>query len=485
MGALLLADLAIRATDLNVMYTDDGMFSRMEICRRVLSIWNWSFHFGSGAWGYQAILFGIAAGLALALLVGFETRMAAIGSWLMLVSLQHRVPPILSGADILLRMLLFWAMFLPLERVWSLDRWLCQRRGAAIIKGDEGPVLSVASAAILLQMAMMYLFSAIFKSNSGWWRGEVVAGALAHGFYAKPLGAYFLQFPRLLAGLTWGTLVLEWMGPLLLFSPKYTPGLRLGAVAALAAMHVGIGLCLEVDLFSPVSLAGLMLFLPAAFWRNPLRARFSRSSEPVHPFPDPEMPGPQKFPGFSYVTQGTCLLLLIYVMVINLNSLPSHLLARDASVKRGFLRTACGLGQKWNMFDEIPSKNGWYVALAQLKDGSEVDLLRHGAPVDWDKPPFPAGLYPNHRWRKLFREMAYEDIKGYQVFRVPVAEFLCRDWNARNPAEKQVAEFYFIYCTLSHAKAEDKSNLPITYRERLVHLDWSGSEGDLTTVSAP
>src|SRR5689334_7578495 len=34
LGALLLVDLAVRATDLNVMYTDDGMFSRAEICRR-------------------------------------------------------------------------------------------------------------------------------------------------------------------------------------------------------------------------------------------------------------------------------------------------------------------------------------------------------------------------------------------------------------------------------------------------------------------
>jgi len=92
-AALLLIDLAIRAFDLNVMYTDDGMFSRAEICRRATTIWNWSFHFGGGSPGYQALLFGIAAALALALLLGFETRLAVIGSWLMLVSIHHRVPP--------------------------------------------------------------------------------------------------------------------------------------------------------------------------------------------------------------------------------------------------------------------------------------------------------------------------------------------------------------------------------------------------------
>src|SRR5262245_1642878 len=190
MGALLLLDLAIRATDLNVMYTDDGMFSRVEICRRATTVWNWSFHFGSGSWGYQAVLLGIAAALGLMLLTGFETRLATIGSWLMLISIHHRVPAILSGADILLRMLLLWGMFLPLERVWSVDRWLEKLRSNVPTQGGAERVLSIASVAILLQMALMYLFSAIFKSNTQWFRGDVIAGSLAHDFYASPPAAY-------------------------------------------------------------------------------------------------------------------------------------------------------------------------------------------------------------------------------------------------------------------------------------------------------
>lgn len=187
MAVLLLVDLAIRATDLNAMYTDAGMFPRGLIHDHYTS-WHWSFHFGSGTWTGQAILFVIAAGLALALLVGFETRAASVGSWLMLISIHHRVPPILSGADILFRMLLFWAMFLPLERMWSLDRALEKRHGTAGMGGDGPRVLSVASAAILLQIGLMYLFSAMFKSNPVWFRGETIAGILAHDFYASSLG---------------------------------------------------------------------------------------------------------------------------------------------------------------------------------------------------------------------------------------------------------------------------------------------------------
>ncbi|MFO1501578.1 MAG: HTTM domain-containing protein [Verrucomicrobiota bacterium] len=474
-GGLLLADLAIRAGDLGAMYTDEGMFSRVEICRRVSTIWNWSFHFGGGTWNYQALLFGLAAVLALALLAGLETRLATIGSWLMLVSLHHRVPPILSGADLLLRMLLFWGMFLPLGGRWSLDRWRRKRGGDNSTDTSQGPVLSVASAAILLQMALMYLFSAIFKSNSVWFRGETIAGAMAHDFYASPVGAYLLQFPRLLMGLTWATLLLEWIAPVLMFVPKWTGPLRIGCVAALAALHVGIAICLEVDLFSPVSMAGLLLFLPTTFWRRPLSPA-GREAEPEEPaMPDRPLVFGSRRPWLSGAAQGLCLLALVYVLAINLNGLPRQPFAPLAPEEWKPLITGCALGQKWNMFEDVPSRSGWYVARARLRDGSEVDLLRQGAVIDWSKPSFPAGLYPNHRWRKLFREMAYDDEKGYQVFRAPVAEFLCRNWNARHPAAQAVVECDLVYCMQSDVKQPGARNMQMTVRERLVHL-----ENDLT-----
>jgi len=122
------------------------------------------------------------------------------------------------------------------------------------------------------------------------------------------------------------------------------------------------------------------------------------------------------------------------------------------------------------MFEAIPSKDGWYIARAKLNDGSEIDLLRQGRPVDWKKPAFPGRMYPNHFWQKLFREMAYYDAQGFQLLRAPVAEFLCRDWNARHPPEKQVAEFEFIYCMENKAEPANGPGRQIA-REQLVHLD--------------
>jgi hypothetical protein len=370
-GALLLVDLAVRASDLNAMYTDNGMFSRAEVFRHVPTVWNWSFHFGSGSWGYQAMLFAIAGTLAAALLIGFETRLATIGSWLMLLSLHHRVPPINSGADVLLRMLLFWGMFLPLGRVWSVDRWLSNRHVGAAKREDEIPVLSVASAAILLQMALMYFFSGIFKSNPAWFSGQAVAGIFGDDFYAAPLSAYALKFPLTLRLATWGTLALEYVAPVLMLCPWWTARLRLGCIAALGSMHVAIGILLNVGPFSFVSLAGLTLFLPAEFWNTRLLARISRRTEIPEKFSaSPERSVVGRTP-LDYVTGGVCGLLLISLVIVNINSLPSHPLASEAPVKGSFLRTACGFAQKWSMFEGIPTNDGWYVAWAKLRDGSK------------------------------------------------------------------------------------------------------------------
>jgi hypothetical protein len=96
-----------------------------------------------------------------------------------------------------------------------------------------------------------------------------------------------------------------------------------------------------------------------------------------------------------------------------------------------------------------------------------VDLLRGGAPVDWKRPAFPAGMYPNHYWQKLFREMAYDDEQGFQRLRPMVAKYLCRDWNARNGPAKQVEEFEMTYCMAGKGKGASTD----VFRERLVYLD--------------
>ncbi|MBN8247247.1 MAG: HTTM domain-containing protein [Verrucomicrobia bacterium] len=463
---VLLFDLAIRCTDLRAMYTDEGMFPRWEVCYRVSTVWNWSFHFGGGSAGYQAVLFALAGLLGVALLVGWETRLATLGSWLMLVSVQHRVPAILSGSEILLRMLLLWGVFLPLGARWSLDQWRRRRRGGASSPDAATPIRSVASAAILLQMALMYLFSALYKSNGEWFRGEAVAGSLDHEFYGSAFGRSLLSHPNVLSVLTWGTLALEWLGPLVLLFPRSSWKLRVSVLTALVVMHLGIHWALEVGTFSWVAIAGLSLFVPPQLWN-----RIS--------VPDPGgvplggNPSWSGLPMGERIAQSVCGALLGYVILVNVGGLPSSPLSPLAPERWRPMTTGLGLSQRWAMFDTAPSRNGGYFARARLRDGTEVDLLGGGAPVDWSAPMPASRAYPNYFWRKLFREMAYADDQGFQVYRAPVAKYLCRLWNARNPPGKQVAEFEWIYGLRPSSSVRGASGQEWV-RERLLHLEFDG-----------
>ena len=120
-GALILIDLIHRSTDMVAHYTDIGAFPRSAAIENAYSRWTFSLHMMNGTWQVQAVLFVVAAAFAVALMVGYRTRLATIVSWFLLLSLQNRNWLILPG-DNLMRALLFWAIFLPWGARFSVDK---------------------------------------------------------------------------------------------------------------------------------------------------------------------------------------------------------------------------------------------------------------------------------------------------------------------------------------------------------------------------
>lgn len=73
---------------------------------------------------FHLILTLIAATMAVFLFVGWHTRHAIVGVWLLFTSACHHNWEILQGGDMLMSILLFWSMFLPLSECWSVDSML-------------------------------------------------------------------------------------------------------------------------------------------------------------------------------------------------------------------------------------------------------------------------------------------------------------------------------------------------------------------------
>jgi hypothetical protein len=69
----------------------------------------------------MALAFALHLAAAAAMLVGWHARKAALAVWVMTTSLQVRNILVLHSGDVLLRVSLFWALFLPLGDVFSID----------------------------------------------------------------------------------------------------------------------------------------------------------------------------------------------------------------------------------------------------------------------------------------------------------------------------------------------------------------------------
>lgn len=504
MAAILLVDLAIRAGNVAEFYAEGGFFPFEAAYRWHGTRWSWSLHLLDGSAEFQTAMLLFAAVLTGAMLLGYRTTLATIGSWVMLVSLHNRVPLLLNGGDVIFRLLLFWAMFLPLGRAWSVDalrRTRRQGRTADAASARYAPVVSMAGAAILVQLCLMYFCTGLFKHNKDWLSGDSMYYVFSFDAYGRPLGRFLLQYPLLCKLITWKTLWLELLGPPLVLLPwpwiarwaerpaiaEALPNwlavslrgigysVRPLLVLAFIGMHVGIELTMTVGLFSYVSVAGWVLFLPPAFWDGRV-ARFVWSTLARRPWiaqqtgtialsqmnKSPAGGAPQSgFPiyaqhpmlfflrlllhvlrnSFGVARGAVCLVLLGFVIWYNAATLQkkfSDVMPRSVSQ----FAPPLVLGQKWDMFSRPTRDDGWFVASAKLADGREVDLLRGGAAVDAAKPADVAGMFPNHRWRKFYRQLVSDK---YQHYREAVAQYLGRTWNERHQAGDRAVTVELLY----------------------------------------
>lgn len=271
LGLVLLADLLILIPQIDDFYTDRGVLPREAMLRLLGSRWTISLHLISGEWVVQLALFLVAVLFAIGFTVGYRTRFCAIASWILLASMQARTPPLLHGGDAVLRLLLFWCMFAPLNARYSLDRALNPSTPPLPVRH-----LSPATLALMFQLCGIYWFAASEKMHPDWLIDRTaVYYALNLDQFVTPLGKVVLDYPGFMSLMTIGTVALELLGPILVLSPFLTAPLRLLMVASFVGFHAGLGLTMRLDLFPWVCAAAWLMFLPATFWEA-LERRLAR-----------------------------------------------------------------------------------------------------------------------------------------------------------------------------------------------------------------
>ena len=476
LGIILLRDLWVRSYDLVAFYSDRGALPREAILERLDGTWRFSLHMMNGEWQFQAALFLINAVFAAMFLVGFRTKLANFVCWIFVISLHARGSIQLQAGDVVLRLLMFWSLFLPLGARASVDAMR-----TPTLKHAASRVVSVASAAFALQMAYIYFFTAILKSGRPWKDGSAVYYALSIDYFGKQpfcdmimstrpvvevLGAdnhawlvanvWPMIHPKVPWGasaFTFGTIIFEWIGPVLLFLPFWRAPVRTLTVFGFIALHLGFFAGLEIGLFPWICIAAWIALIPSAFWD-----RLGWTDRP-----DVKRPVRRE----RWYHNGLAFFFLLLVTNWNLSTIrkqvPSSPIVPSEVRWVGHLLR---LDQNWNMFAPYPLKDdGWWVMPGTLVNGDEVDLWGGGEPkwvpvddsdghkpllkpgnteleLDRTQPELVSAMYPSQRWRKYMRNIWLKKYKGLRLY---YGKHVCRQWNAEHRGGERLKTFKMVY----------------------------------------
>jgi len=424
LAVLVLADLGTRAEFLGVFYTDGGPHPRSLFAEGVLP--HFSAFFLSGSAAVQGGLFALTAACALALLVGWRTWPATLATWLLVSSLQMRSPFITNNGDVLLRMLLFWSLFLPLGAHLSLD---ARRRGPPC----ERQLLSVGTVAVLMQLVLLYVVAGVVKSSPPWMDGTAVQRVMWNEHFARTPASWLRELPWLTALMTWGTLVLEIIGPFLLFSPWKTGRVRVVVLASLWALQLGLAFSIELQLFPWASTVATLPFLTAGFWD---RLGWRLAPTPGEAGEDPGTGSVAWWRrGTSSVpAQVLCGVFLVNALLLNAPALVGR--GVSGIERTGFTR-AVGMIQGWRLFAIVPQHDISFLVFGTFADGRRSNLLNQEGDARWE---LVRRAHRDYRFRYMTWKVSRrsEELRALLYHHL---DWVCREWNAGSARPVEVVGF--------------------------------------------
>lgn len=272
-GIVIFCDIRNRMGDLHAHYTDAGIYSRQDIIAHHSSNDFFVIHLMNGSFSFQFILFSFHLFCALMFIIGYYTWIFNFLTWFLLISLQAYSPFVGHGGDVYARLTLFYALFLPVSEVWSVDaaikRW--KKQGPSSVKKSrrvDYSYFSIASIAVLVQLHCIYWGSVTFKTGAEWQKdGTATFYALQLDFFRLPMGTFLLSLPFWVTKyLTFATLFWEHFGSCFFTIPFKTGYFRILAILGFWAMHIGFGLCLKVGLFAWIAIALVTIATPPMVW---------------------------------------------------------------------------------------------------------------------------------------------------------------------------------------------------------------------------
>ena len=436
-ASILLLDLTIRLSDLELFYSDTGVFPLSMLFQYSWNRYFISLHTISGLWQFQLLLFILSYLFAIFLFIGYRTRLFTFLSWFMLLSLHNRNGLILQGGDDLLRMVLFWCIFIPWGTNYSCDSILEKP------KEKQSQVLTVATIAYILQIGYLYTGSALLKGPE--WNTDFTALYYTYSLdqISYPITKYIYYYPELLKTLTFIAYYFELLVPLLFFIPVKHSWFRLLGVLGILVFHSLNAATLLIGLFPVIGIATALGLVPTfamdAFdkslfnFKKNIYTLFFTTSFFINHFIIRWREQRYMSTYFSKKFQ-TALLIFLLVFVFDWNFSNLSFVNSKLSSELRFIGYSLRLDQSWGMFAPgVFKEDGWYVLEGTLASGEVIDLLRDGKKVNYTKPSSVVTMFKNDRWRKYSENYIFEHnsfMRGY------FCNYVLKKWNELHVAEK-------------------------------------------------
>ena len=269
-GILCFIDIFRRYEFIDIFYTNNSIISistsnsfykSFTLLRTFTS--SWEVH----------IFFIIGLIFSIFLIIGFRTKLSQFITTIIIISIHNRAIMLENAGDLMFNNILIISLFLPLGISFGIDSLRKSLKSKelnpddlnnkAIGKNAPSQVFTVGYFAILIQLSLIYFFTALNKSGYDWENGSAVYKMFQLDTFLTPIG-YFLReyitFP-VSKFFTYTTLTIESIAPLLLLIPFYSYILRSIFIICFSIFHISIRVAIKVGLFSFTMLSTYVLLI--------------------------------------------------------------------------------------------------------------------------------------------------------------------------------------------------------------------------------
>ena len=260
--------------DWQAFFGNDG-WVQWEISRALAQ--PWSIHieqvhgvlhhyFGATELQTTYTLFWVYCTAAFGLCIGFLTRFCAFITWFAHYIIMVSAPTFTYGVDIFLHIGLFYLMVMPVGKALSIDvklKW-----------ANPEPTWGVTLSLRVLQihLCLAYLSSGFEKMLAAdWWNGNVLWRSVVQPDFRQFNLLWLANYPIIPMVLSWFTMIIETFYCVGMWIPR----IRVFWLAAIIALHLGIGLFLGLKFFGlvmivlSVSAFGYTVLSDIKNWKTP------------------------------------------------------------------------------------------------------------------------------------------------------------------------------------------------------------------------